>query len=92
MMFHNFQIVTLPSVFTTALPTLLIVVALVAFFAALGRSAVPRAERLPWSRWSAKDLIGNVMLGVRRFSQLNERNPMTPHKRTPLHTGEKDPR
>lgn len=68
------------------LPTICLAVASVAFLAALGRSAIPRAERLPWTRWTAKDLIGNVVLGCRRFVELNQRNPMTPHKRTPFHT------
>jgi hypothetical protein len=67
------------------LPTIMFVVALLAVFAALGRSAMPRAERVPVTRWSARDLLGNALAGARRLAQLHERNPMTPQRRTPFH-------
>lgn len=66
--------------------TLCFVLAVVWFFAALGRGATPRAERLPWTRWGARDLLANVVIGLRRLVQLSERNPMTPHKRTYFHS------
>lgn len=65
--------------------TICLVVLVVAFYATLGRSATPRAERLPVSTWTAKDLLRNVVLGYRRHLELDRRNPMTPHKRTPFH-------
>jgi hypothetical protein len=67
------------------LASLCFVVLLVVFYAALGRSATPPAERLPWTRWTAKDLLGNVVAGVRRLIELHERDPLTPHRRTPFH-------
>jgi hypothetical protein len=67
------------------LPTVCFVALLVAFFAALGRSTTPRAERVPWTRWTVRDLLANVVLGGRRLLELHERNPMTTptHQRTP---------
>lgn len=65
--------------------TLLFLCLVVWFFAALGRGATPHAERLPWTRWTARDLLANVVLGGRRLLELNDRNPMTPHKRTSFH-------
>ena len=46
---------------------------------------MPRAERLPWVRWSLRDLLGNVVGGGRRLVELHQRDPMTPQKRTPFH-------
>lgn len=60
------------------LSTLMFFVALVAFFAALGRNTLPREERLPLTRWGARDLVANVILGARRLVQLHERDPRTP--------------
>jgi len=57
-----------------------LVVLMVAWLAALGRSATPRAERLPWRSWTVSDLAGNVWLGARRLAELQERNPVTPHR------------
>ncbi len=74
----RFLLVMMASAPNSALPTILIVVALVASLAAFGRSTVPRAERLPWTRWTAKDLIANVVVGCRRFIELNERNRRRP--------------
>lgn len=68
------------------LATLCFVLALVWFFAALGRGATPRAERLPWARWGARDLLANVALGVRQLVGLNERNGRMPDKRTYLNS------
>ncbi len=67
------------------LPTMMFVVVLLVFFAALGRSAMPPAERRPVTRWSTRDLLGNALAGCRRLAQLHQRNPMTPHRRTPFH-------
>jgi hypothetical protein len=65
------------------LPTICFVALLLAFFAAFGRATTPRAERLPWTRWTARDLLANVVLGGRRLLELHERNPMTTHQRSP---------
>jgi hypothetical protein len=65
------------------LPTVCFVALLLAFFAALGRSVTPRAERVPWTRWTGSDLLATVVLGVRRLVELHERNPMASHQRTP---------
>lgn len=67
------------------LATFCLVIAVVWLFAALGRGATPHGERLPWTRWTPRDLLANVVLGGRRLLELNERNPMTPHRRTPFH-------
>ena len=61
--------------------TLCFVAVLVAFFAALGRSSVPRAERVPWTRWTARDLLANVVLGGRMLLQLDQRNPRARRRR-----------
>lgn len=66
-------------------PTICLAVLVLVFLAALGRSAMPRAERLPLARWSTSDLLGNVVAGSRRLVQLHQRNPMTPQRRTPFH-------
>lgn len=66
-------------------PTICLVGVLLAFFAALGRSAMPRAERLPWTRWSTRDLLGNAVAGMRRLTELHRRDPLTPQRRTPFH-------
>lgn len=60
------------------LPTIVFIVLLVSFFAALGRGATPKAERLPWTGWGAKDLIANVVIGARRLVQLHQRDPRLP--------------
>ncbi|WP_299442288.1 hypothetical protein [uncultured Phycicoccus sp.] len=65
--------------------TVCFVALVVWLFAALGRGATPPAERLPWTRWTARDLLGNAVLGGLRLLQLSDRNPMTPHKRTAFH-------
>lgn len=65
------------------LSTVCLLTAVVVWLAALGRSATPRHERLPWTRWTIKDLIGNTILGARRLAELQERNPLTPHRCTP---------
>lgn len=65
--------------------TICVAVVYVTFFAALGRSATPRHERLPWTRWTLRDLCGNVALGFRRLNELSERNAMGPRQRTPFH-------
>lgn len=64
------------------LGTIVFTVLLVTFLAALGRGATPRAERLPWTGWGARDLIANVVLGARRLVQLHERDPLRQLKRT----------
>jgi len=67
------------------LPTICLVLGVLAFFAALGRSDMPRSERLPWTRWSARDVLGNAAAGVRRLTELHEHDPLTPQRRTPFH-------
>ncbi len=67
------------------LPTLCFVIVVLAILAALGRSAMPSAERLPLMRWSTRDLLGNVLAGARRLAQLHQRDQMTPPKRTRSH-------
>lgn len=63
------------------LATICFITLVVVFYAALGRNAMPRAERRPWTRWTVRDLLGNVIAGVRRLIQLHERDPLSPHKR-----------
>lgn len=66
--------------------TALYIVLVLAFFAFLGRGTTPPAERLPWTRWTARDVLGNAALGCRRLVELHERDPLSPHRRTPLHS------
>lgn len=65
--------------------TVCYVIVVLTFFAALGRSAIPRAERIPWVRWSLRDLLANVVAGARLLVDLHERDPLTPQRRTPFH-------
>ncbi len=67
--------------------TLLIPIILVAFLAALGHSATPRAERLPWRRWIPLGLVRNTVLGTRRLVALYERGPVATYQRTQSHRG-----
>lgn len=60
------------------------IVVIAVYLAALGRSASPRAERVPWTTWSTAALIRNVIQGARRFADLQKRNSMTPHRAPPL--------
>lgn len=60
------------------LSTVVLAVALVTVLAALGRSATPRAERLPLTSWGFGNLVAHVVLGVRRLNQLHERDWRTP--------------
>lgn len=53
--------------------TLLLLLLLTAFFAALGRSAIPRDERLPWWTWTLRDLTANVVRGIRVLADVGER-------------------
>lgn len=71
-------ILMLPVMFTPIGPSILLVALFVGFLAALGRSSIPVPERRPWTRWSAKDLAGNVVLGARLLTELHERDPRTP--------------
>jgi len=64
------------------LSTAYLLTAIVVFLASLGRSATPRHERLPWTTWTAKDLLANMIHGARRLAELQRRNPVTPHRRT----------
>ncbi len=52
--------------------TVLFFLTLTAFLAALGRSATPAAERLPLRTWTWRDLLGNVLHGARRLSDLGQ--------------------
>ncbi len=51
---------------------LVYVAAVVVVVAALGRSVVPRAERLPVRAWGWRDLIGNTVTGLRVLARLGE--------------------
>lgn len=57
----------------TMVATVIFCVLTVGFFAALGRSATPRAERRPWWRWTWRDWIANVARGGRSLHELNQR-------------------
>jgi len=60
-----------------------LVVLTVAWLAALGRSSTPRHERVPVTTWSGRDLVSNVWHGARRLAELQDRNPVTPHRGWP---------
>ncbi len=62
--------------------TICYIALVVAVFAALGRGTMPKSERVPLTRWTARDLFGNALLGVRRLLELDARNPLTTHRRT----------
>lgn len=53
--------------------SLLLPLVLAAFLAALGRSAVPHSERLPWRTWTLQDLAANVVHGGRVLIDLHQR-------------------
>lgn len=59
--------------------TLCFVAIVIAYLAALGRSASPRAELVPWGDWSKKDWVANVGRGMTRLVELQNRNPLGPH-------------
>lgn len=63
--------------------TLCIPVVLVAFLAALGHSATPRAERTPWTRWIPVGLARNTVRGARRLVELDERSPLATYRHAP---------
>ena len=65
--------------------TLAFVIAVVWLFAALGRGSTPPAERVPWTRWTPRDLLANVLRGGRRLLELDERSPRASRRRTPFH-------
>ncbi len=46
--------------------------AVVAVFAALGRCAVPRLERVPLRAWGWRDLLGNAVVGVHVLAGLGD--------------------
>lgn len=53
--------------------TLLYLLILAVFPTALGRSATPPAERLPWRTWAWRALAANLAQGVRVLCEPNER-------------------
>lgn len=53
--------------------TLLFLLLLTVFLAALGRSAIPRTERLPWWSWTVRDLTANVVRGEQVLVELDQR-------------------
>lgn len=57
----------------TVMATLLFLLLLTLFLGALGRSATPRTERLPWWTWTLRDLTANVVRGGRVLVELNQR-------------------
>ena len=59
----------------------LLVLLLTVFLAALGRSAIPHNERLPWRTWTLRDLAANVVHGARVLVELDQRQ--RPHGNTP---------
>lgn len=64
--------------------TICFVTITIVYLAALGRSASPPDERLPWRAWSAQDWAANVIRGARRSAELQKRNPLGPHHHGPL--------
>lgn len=74
--------------------TLLFILTLTVFLAAVGRDAIPPAERLPVQAWTWRDLIANIARGARRPPELNQRQrrlwnlyldePQPHHRRTHL--------
>ena len=52
---------------------LVFLVLLLAFFAILGRSSMPRIERVPLLSWGFRDLAANLVLGVRVFIVMSRR-------------------
>jgi hypothetical protein len=65
----------------------LLVLLLTVFLAALGRSAIPHNERLPWRTWTLRDLAANVVHGARVLAELDQgQRPQwctQPHDRAP---------
>lgn len=58
--------------------TLLFVVLLAAWLAALGRGSLPRRERLPWPAMTVSDLARAVLTGCTVLDRLNARRPLNP--------------
>lgn len=56
----------------TVLFIMLFIMLLVVFLAALGRSAIPKGERVPWRTWTLRDLAVNVVRGGRVLLEGNE--------------------
>ncbi len=56
----------------TTVSTVLFLLMITAFFAALGRSATPPAERVPWWTWTGRDVVANVVNGFRVLDALDE--------------------
>lgn len=52
--------------------TLLYLLILTVILAAIGRGAIPCAERLPLRAWRGPDLLANIVRGVRVLGMLNE--------------------
>lgn len=59
--------------------TLLLLLLLTVFFAALGRSAIPPSERLPWWTWTPRDLAANVLRSERVLVGLHQRQRQVWH-------------
>lgn len=54
------------------MPTLLFLLILTLILAALGRAAIPRAERVPLRAWRWPDLLANIARGGRVLWTLHE--------------------
>lgn len=53
------------------------------WLAALGRSTMPRAERLPISEWGWREVVANVAIGYRQLVAVHERMRWTASRRDP---------
>lgn len=53
--------------------TLSLVILLVVFFVTLGRSGVPRDDRLPWAAMNLRDVVLAVVAGCRVLHHVHDR-------------------
>lgn len=62
--------------------TAVLVLALVGvWLAALGRSTMPRAERLPVGEWRVPEVLANIAIGYRQLVAVHERMRWTAGRR-----------